>query len=33
MKLKTILKNNDSKSILYTFTKDEARIKFPRYVS
>ena len=27
MKLKTILKNNDSKSILYTFTKDEARLK------
>ena len=33
MKLKTILKNNDSKSILYTFTKDEARVKFPRYVN
>lgn len=33
MKLKTILKNNDSKSILYIFTKDEARIKFPRYVN
>lgn len=30
MKLKTIIKNNDSKTINYTFTKDEARIKFPQ---
>lgn len=28
MKLKTIIKNNDSNVIAYTFTKDEARIKF-----
>lgn len=33
MKLKTIIKNNDSKTIAYTFTKDEARIKFPQYVN
>ena len=30
MKLKTIIKNNDSSAIAYTFTKDEARIKFPQ---
>ena len=30
MKLKTIIKNSDSNVIAYTFTKDEARIKFPR---
>lgn len=30
MKLKTIIKNNNSKTINYTFTKDEARIKFPQ---
>ena len=32
MKLKIIIKSNDSKSVPYTFTKDEARIKFPRHV-
>ena len=30
MKLKTIIKNSDSNVIAYTFTKDEARIKFPQ---
>lgn len=31
MVVRVIIKHNDSKSINYTFTKDEARLKFPKH--
>jgi len=31
MVVRAIIKHNDSKSINYTFTKDEARLKFPKH--
>lgn len=33
MVVRVIIKHNDSKSINYTFTKDEARLKFPQHVN